>query len=411
MQYTLTFDIKIPDSASIHEAENIAFEKIQAAGRDILLKFIAEKSLAIKPAGLRLKGAARRYLETRFGIIHFVRQKYHDPARRKSISPLLAALGLLPRQASTNSLMRAGVELAVEKSYGYAARKIAALTGVWRGKSSVWRDTQKLGRAVAEKEQAEIAALFSAGEIPPEPVEKPDTVAIEIDETMIHARDSEKSEKHMPRIAIAYTAKKRQGKKWVIQNKRITARIEHPDDFGQRVYWHTTKHYRHQQADNVVIRSDGATWIRNIRDEHYPAADWQIDPWHVIDKIKLLNLPDRAEQRLIDHTMQGQPQSLSKDLWQLVALRRNVEVRKFAQYVDRNKAGLQPLPQLTDPNLSPAERAMFCRGSGAMERNVGLAITDRMKNQRMIWSRAGANNLLALRCLKFNQKDWAKIWA
>jgi hypothetical protein len=410
VKYTLTFDIEIPDGASIHEAENIAYDKTQEAGRDILQKFISIKLLAARPAGLQLKDTARRYLETRFGVIRFQRQKFYDRKKHKSVVPALAALGLTSRQASTAGLTRAAIELAVEKSYGYASEKITALTGVLRSKAAVWKDVQKLGRSVAEKENAEIDKLFSSGEIQPEPSAKPETLAIEIDETMIHARDAANSEKHVPRIAIMYTSKERRGKKNSCQNKRVVARIEHPADFGQRLYWHTSKYYQHQQADNVVIRSDGATWIRNIRDEHYPGADWQIDTWHMIDKIKALNLPERAEQRLIDHTMHGKPRFLSKNLWQLAAIGQNAEVRKLAQYVDRNMEGLSPLPQLSDPKLPRAERAMFCRGSGAMERNVGLTITDRMKNQRMIWSRDGANNMLMLRCIKFNQKEWKKIF-
>ena len=410
MKYTMTFDIEIPDNASIHEAENIAYDKTQEIGSNVLQEFISVKLLAVRPAGLRLKHTGRRFLETRFGVIHFVKQKFYDTKRRKSITPILSALGLLPRQASTASLTKMAIELAIEKSYGYASEKITALTGVLRSKAAIWKDTQKLGRAVAAREKAEIDKLFPTGEIHPEPGVKPETLAIEIDETMLHARDAANSGKHVPRISIMYTSKERRGKKNSCQNKRVIARIEHPDNFGRRLFWYTSKYYQHQRADKVVIRSDGATWIRNIRDEHYPGADWQIDTWHVIDKIKALKLPSRAEQRLIDHTMHGKPRFLSKNLWQFAAIGQNVEIQKLAQYVDRNIEGLSPLPQLTDPELPRMERAMFCRGSGAMERNVGVTITDRMKNQRMIWSRAGANNLLALRCIKFNQKEWQKLW-
>jgi hypothetical protein len=411
VQYTLVIDIQIPETASIHEAENITFERTQAAGRDILQKFISVKSLAARPPGLQLKDTVNRYLETRFGVICFSRQKFHDPKRHKSVSPLLAALGLSSRQASTIGLTRMAIELAVEKSYGYASGKLAALTGVLRSKTAVWKDVQKLGRAVAAAEKDEIQNLFATGEIRPEPVSgTPQTVAIELDETMVHASDAKHSGKHVPRIAIVYTAKKRRGKKYALQNKRILARIEHPDDFGRRLYWHTSKYYRHQQADNVVIRSDGARWIHNIREEHYPQAMWQIDPWHVVDKIKLLKLPQRMEQRLIDHTLHGKPHLLSKNIWQIATLGQSPEAQKLGQYVDRNIDGLYPLPQLADQKLTRAERSMFVRGSGAMERNVGLAITDRMKNQRMTWSKNGANNLLALRCLKFQPKEWSKIW-
>jgi uncharacterized protein YjhX (UPF0386 family) len=72
--------------------------------------------------------------------------------------------------------------------------------------------------------------------------------------------------------------------------------------------------------------------------------------------------------------------------------------------------GLKILPQLRNKEIPWIERKMFVRGSGAAERNVALAIVDRMKKQRMWWSKNGANNLLALRCLKFIKKDWDNLW-
>ena len=47
------------------------------------------------------------------------------------------------------------------------------------------------------------------------------------------------------------------------------------------------------------------------------------------------------------------------------------------------------------------------RGSGAMEHNVDLIVARRFKRQGMrSWSRRGADNLLALRCLAMDEDAW-----
>lgn len=59
---------------------------------------------------------------------------------------------------------------------------------------------------------------------------------------------------------------------------------------------------------------------------------------------------------------------------------------------------------LQDAGLSPQ---MAPRGSGAMEHNVDLVVARWFKRQGMrAWSRRGADNLLALRCLALDERAW-----
>jgi hypothetical protein len=54
---------------------------------------------------------------------------------------------------------------------------------------------------------------------------------------------------------------------------------------------------------------------------------------------------------------------------------------------------------------------MAPRGSGAMEHNVDLVVARRFKRQGMrAWSRHGADNLLALRCLAMDEAAWREWW-
>lgn len=49
-------------------------------------------------------------------------------------------------------------------------------------------------------------------------------------------------------------------------------------------------------------------------------------------------------------------------------------------------------------------------GSGAIEKTQDIFIGRRMKRRGMRWSRTGAENLLALRCLAAQPKQWKAFW-
>jgi hypothetical protein len=49
-------------------------------------------------------------------------------------------------------------------------------------------------------------------------------------------------------------------------------------------------------------------------------------------------------------------------------------------------------------------------GSGGIEKNIDLMLCRRFKGRGMSWSRAGAQNLLKLRLLRYDRKDWKAYW-
>jgi len=49
-------------------------------------------------------------------------------------------------------------------------------------------------------------------------------------------------------------------------------------------------------------------------------------------------------------------------------------------------------------------------GSGGIEKNIDLMLCRRFKGRGMSWSRAGAQNLLKLRLLRYDRKDWNAYW-
>ena len=73
-------------------------------------------------------------------------------------------------------------------------------------------------------------------------------------------------------------------------------------------------------------------------------------------------------------------------------------------YLVRGGDAFHAYLRLRDAGHAPQ---MAPRGSGAMEPNVDLLVARRFKRQGMrAWSRLGADNLLALRCLAMDEAAW-----
>jgi len=49
-------------------------------------------------------------------------------------------------------------------------------------------------------------------------------------------------------------------------------------------------------------------------------------------------------------------------------------------------------------------------GSGGVEKNIDLALCRRFKSRGMSWSQAATQNLLELRLLRYDWKDWRAYW-
>ncbi|MBA7669794.1 hypothetical protein ES703_77928 [subsurface metagenome] len=55
-------------------------------------------------------------------------------------------------------------------------------------------------------------------------------------------------------------------------------------------------------------------------------------------------------------------------------------------------------------------REVVVVGSGGVEKNIDLILCRQFKGRGMSWSRAGAQNLLKLRLLRYDRRDWRAYW-
>lgn len=181
-----------------------------------------------------------------------------------------------------------------------------------------------------------------------------------------------------------------------------------PSAFGQRV-WREARRRGFDQAPRQVVLGDGAAWIWNLADEHFPNAIQILDLYHVKEHLhgvaRALYGPDNelgrqwAKQRC-EELEQGQFKALIKAL-QEHASRSQDEARKCIAYLQRNRHRIH----------YPKFRAQgLCVTTGVVEAGCKVAIGTRLKNTGMRWSLVGANAIIALRCCLLSDRFDA-FWA
>jgi len=68
------------------------------------------------------------------------------------------------------------------------------------------------------------------------------------------------------------------------------------------------------------------------------------------------------------------------------------------------------LSRLNVPYVGTRKEDNMHLGSGGVEKNIDIALCRRFKSRGMSWSRAGAQNLLKLRLLRYDRNDWRAYW-
>jgi hypothetical protein len=182
-----------------------------------------------------------------------------------------------------------------------------------------------------------------------------------------------------------------------------TGAIETAEEFGLRIY---TEAWRRgwEWATLRIVIGDGAIWIWNLADLHFPGAIQIVDLYHARQHLwavaALLFPNDSARQkrwmvpaqRLLD---QGQIERLVKRLRKIESENQEV-VQKLsleAEYFERNAHRMR-YPEF--PKLG-----LFV-GSGVVEAGCKTVIACRLKCSGMFWTVAGANAIIALRCSLLN---------
>lgn len=182
-----------------------------------------------------------------------------------------------------------------------------------------------------------------------------------------------------------------------------TGAIENAEEFGVRLY---TEAWRRgwSRANKKVVIGDGAVWIWNLAQQHFPGTIQIVDLYHARQHLwelsgKLFAGDERGRQRwmarVLDRLNRGKIEALVKILRELHPA--NTELVKIvgneADYFERNAERMR----------YPAFRAQgLFVGSGVVEAGCKTVIASRLKRSGMFWTIRGANAIIALRCCRLS---------
>ena len=167
-----------------------------------------------------------------------------------------------------------------------------------------------------------------------------------------------------------------------------------PSEFAARVEREATRRGFERTARQAVL-GDGAKWIWNLADEHFPDAVQIVDRFHAkqhfSDVAKSIYGPgtDLAQQWACERHDELDAGDIDAIL---SALRlhspKDDEARKCIDYVERNRERMR-YPEFREAGL--------CTSTGVVEAGCKLAIGTRCKRAGMHWTVAGVDAIIALR--------------
>ena len=183
-----------------------------------------------------------------------------------------------------------------------------------------------------------------------------------------------------------------------------TGAIETAEEFGKRIYLEAYQRGWEHAAKKVVL-ADGAEWIWNLTDLHFPGAIQIVDLYHARqhlwelarklypnDAVMQKAWMKKHQRHMLD---KGKIEKLVLSLRSIASTNPEVieKIRIEAAYFERNAERMR-YPKFRRQHLFV--------GSGVIEAGCKTVIGSRLKQSGMFWTVRGANAIVALRCCHLN---------
>jgi hypothetical protein len=306
-----------------------------------------------------------------------------------------------------------------EAPFDHGRQQLKLLAGLEVTTKSIERGAESIGADIARGEQQEIdravqldlpvilgapvPILYIQMDGTGVPVVKKETAGRKgkLDGLPAHTREA--------KLGCVFTQTKWDHEGYAMRNPdstTYTGAIENAEQFGKRLYVEAWKRGGSRAAKKVVI-GDGAEWIWNIAQEHFPGAIQIVDLFHArqhLWELARLLYPNHT-QRQKAWIRLHQKRWLDKGkIAKLVASLREIQtadaelakkIRIEADYFATHAARMN-YPQFRKQHLFV--------GSGVIEAGCKTVIGHRLKQSGMFWTVKGANSILALRCSHLNSR-------
>lgn len=304
----------------------------------------------------------------------------------------------------------------LEAPFDHGRQQMKLLADLEVTTKAVERTAEVIGEDIAKREQQEIqrAQQLDLPMIIGEPVP---VLYIQMDgtgvpvvkkETVGRAGKTEGQPAHTreAKLGCVFTQTAWDAEGYAIRDPNSTTyvgAIETAEEFGKRLYPEAWRR-GWSRAETKVVIGDGAEWIWNLADLHFPGAVQIVDLFHarqhLWDMARKLHPNQQAEQRR--WMMVHQDMLDGGKIEELVVAIRSIDSSN-AEVVETIRIESSFFEKHTERMRYPAfrRRGLFV-GSGVIEAGCKTLIGSRCKQSGMFWTVRGANAILALRCCRFN---------
>jgi hypothetical protein len=300
---------------------------------------------------------------------------------------------------------------ATEQNYRPAARSLARWIGTRLSPWLVWACVQYHGaRRLLEREKTT-----------PRPA-RPENVPVlisEIDSTWLKAQQPGRRGpvRHFPvHLGLHYTGRQRRYRARGSTSVRLTQKHLLVSTaplalFGRQFQRQAHRHFR---PDYHVLLSDGDEGLERLRETHFPPAPWLLDRWPIAQAVRAFTGANQNEfHRLMAPVWQADSEAALAALRQSpLRVRRPAEFRALFGYLLGNREGIdnwKTLPAGLRRGTGRTAPPVKC-GSGAVEKNIEVAINRRFKRQGRSWHPVRAERLLPLKRLAADDHAWSQWW-
>lgn len=401
-------------AADLRTLEAGLLERGHRVLRGLLGAALAEAPTATQPVaaacpacqgpGWRL-GQRAKTVHLTLGDVPLARACGYCPTCRQTWAPLDRQLGI-DQSGRSPRLVEALALLGTELTFAPAAERLAWLCGVRVGASQVAAVTEGAGRTLAAQRAGEAEAAFPADRRAPAlpAVERAAPwVVVTLDGVLVPHRDGHRE---VRTGAVAATRPQDLGGPYRLPWRYVV----HPGDvatFG-RLLWLESHRQGLAQAARVVVLGDGAHWIWNLAEEHFPDAVHIVDLWHAIEHLWAAGralLGDDAA-RVAPWVEQATARLKAGAVLGLLAEWAALTPKDAAAFAAECTYFRNQAPRMRYDEYAAAGYPL---GSGAVESANRHVVGARAKQAGMHWTPAGVAGVLALRALLRSDR-WEAWW-
>ena len=355
----------------------------------------------------RFAGRRPKTFTTALGPLTLERAWYHCDGCHNGFGPRDRALGMEDTFLSPAAMRMIGIA-AARTSFEGSSALLRELAGLAVAPKTVERHAEALGREIAGDE---------CRVVEPEPSDAP-TLYLGLDGTGVPARKTEvegregkqpdgSARTREAKLAVVWSAETADKEGNPVRDSgsaTYNAAIEtiatrdtdiEPAPFARRVLREAERR-GFDTAGRRVILGDGAPWIWNFADEHFPDAVQIVDIFHAKGHLfevakAIYGIGSEIGHQWARKRREELDEGRVDDV--IAALRGHAETceeaRKNAEYFSNNRE------RMTYPKF----RAMgLCVASGVVEGGCKNIVGARLKQGGMRWTVDGANAIIALRC-------------